>query len=263
MKNLKVFIFSAFALVSAVALRTIQLLFFTDSKTGFYKEGLEVVGTTLMVILVAVIAIASLLIFLFEKKKVNPAPSSSALLGCAALFAGIANFAEPFLGEVSLSSVPPTLLGLRMVLIFASGAVLCWFGIAILFDAKLHPALSIVLIVTWVVRLMSSFICFTRMSNISENLYDVLMLISTLVFMLIFGKAICGFSTSETNRKLIASGIAAVLFTAASSIPCIIAYLTSDFAFIHIPVDSPITGLFTAFFIAVYLIDICKNKAEE
>lgn len=261
MKHLKVFIFAAFALISAVTVRTIQLLFLTDSKTGFYKEGMETIGTTLMVILVAVIAIASLFIFLFEKKSINAAPSSSALLGCAALFAGIANFAEPFLNEVSFSAVPPMLLGLRTVMILAAGAVFCWFGIAILFDTNIRPGLSIVLIITWVVRLMSSFICFTGMSNISENLYDVLMLISTLVFLLIFGKAICGLSDSHTNRKLIASGIAAVLFTAASSIPCIIAYLASDFAFIHIPVDSPVTGVFTAFFITVYLLDICKNKA--
>ena len=89
------------------------------------------------------------------------------------------------------------------------------------------------------------------------------MLISTLVFLILLGKAVCKKTKSETNRRLYATGIAAVLFTAASSIPCIKAYLASDFAFIHIPVDSPITGIFMAFFIAVYLVDICKKKASE
>lgn len=262
MKHIKIFVFSAFALVSAITVRTIQLLFLTDSKTGFYKEGMETIGTALMVLLIAVIAVASTLIFMFNKEKISPKPSSSALLGCAALFAGIANVAEPFLNEISLSTVPTLLLGFRTVIIIAAGAVLCWYGLAILFGAKLHASLSIILVIAWVIRLMSSFICFTRMSNISENLYDVLMLISTLVFLLLFGKSVCRISQSETNRKLIAAGIAAVLFTAASSVPCIIAYLASDFAFIHIPVDSPITGLFMAFFIAVYLVDICKKKAQ-
>jgi len=260
LKHLKIFIFAAVALVSSVTVRTIQLLFLTDSKTGFYKEGMEGIGTTLMVILVGMITIAAFLIFLFDKEKINPAPSSSALLGCAAIFAGIANMAEPFLSEAVLSSVPNGLLGLRTVMILLAGAVFCWFGIAILFGSNIRPALSIILITTWVIRLMSSFICFTGMSNISENLYDVLMLISTLVFLLIFGKAICSVSKSQTNRKLIASGLAAVLSTSASAIPCLIAYLTSDFSFVHIPVDSPVTGLFMAFFIAVYLIDICKNS---
>lgn len=263
MKHIKIFIFSAFALVSAVTVRTIQLLFLTDSKTGFYKEGMEGIGTALMVLLIAVIAVAASLVFMFNKEKLSPVPSSSALLGCAALFAGLANIAEPFLNEASLSTVPALLLGLRTIIIIAAGAVLCWYGLAILFGAKLHASLSIVLVTAWVIRLMSSFMCFTRMSNISENLYDVLMLISTLVFLLLFGKSVCKISQSETYRKLFAMGIAAVLFTAASAIPCIIAYIASDFAFIHIPVDNPITGLFMAFFIAVYLIDICKKKVEE
>lgn len=263
MKHIKIFIFSAFALVSAVTIRTIQLLFLTDSKTGFYKEGMETLGTALMLVLVAVIAIASFLVFLFDKEKINSQPSNSAILGCAALFAGIANIAEPFISTASLSTVPTLMVGARTVMIIVSGLVFCWFGIAILFDSNKFPALSILLIITWVVRLMSSFICFTRMSNISENLYDVLMLISTLIFLLIFGKTFCGISKSETNRKLIAMGIAAVLFTAASSIPCLIAYMASDFAFIHIPVDSPVTGLFMAFFMSVYLLDICKKKTEE
>ncbi|MBO5105504.1 MAG: hypothetical protein J6C29_01250 [Clostridia bacterium] len=260
MKHIKVFIFSAFALVSAVTLRTIQLLFLTDAKTGFYKEGMEGIGTALMVLLIGVIAVASTLVFMFSKQKLSPTPSSSALLGCVALFAGIANIAEPFLNEISFSAVPAVLLGLRTVMIIASGAVFCWYGIAILFGTKLHASLCIIPIITWVIRLMSSFICFTGMSNISENLYDVLMLISTLISLLLFGKAVCKISKSTTNRKLFASGIAAVLFTSVSSLPCIIAYITSDFTFVHIPVDSPITGLFMALFIAVYLLDICKAR---
>lgn len=263
MKHTKIFIFSTFALVSAVTIRTIQLLFLTDAKTGFYKQGMEGIGTALMVLLIGVIAVSATLIFLFNKEKLSPVPSSSAVLGCAALFAGLANIIEPFLNEISLSAVPTTLLGLRTVMIIAAGVVFCWYGIAMLFNLKLHASLSIILVATWVIRLMSSFICFTGMSNISENLYDVLMLISTLIFLLLFGKAVCKISSSDTNRKLFASGIAAVLFTAASSIPCIIAYIASDFAFIHIPVDSPITGFFMAFFIAVYLVDICKKSEKN
>ena len=263
MKHIKIFVFSAVALISAITVRTIQLLFLTNPKTGFYKEGMESLGTALMVLLVAAIAVASTLVFIFDKKKLSPIPSPSAILGCAALFAGIANLAEPFFNEISLSTVPTMLLGFRTIMILATGIVFCWYGIAILFDAKLHASLSIILVITWVVRLMSSFICFTGMSNISENLYDVLMLISTLVFLLLFGKSVCKISHSETNRRLFAVGIASVLFTATSSIPCIITYLVSDFVFVHIPVDSPITGVFMAFFMAVYLINICKKKVEE
>ena len=262
MKHVKIFIFAALALVSAVTIRTIQLLFLTDSSTGFYKTGLESLGTALMVVLIGIIAIASTLIFLFKPQPVSNKPSSM-LLGCSLLFVGIASIAEPFINEASLSAVPTAFLGVRMLLILAAGVVFCWYAVAVLFSVKIRPALSIVLIISWVVRLMSSFTCFTKMSNISENLYDVLMLISTLVFLLLFGKNLCKISSTETNRRLISVGIAAVLFSAVSSIPAIIAKFANGFEFIHVPFDSPVTSLFMAFFMGVYIFELCKETKAE
>lgn len=260
MKHLKILIFSAFALISTVVLRTVQLIFLTDAKTGFFKDGMEGIGTMIMAIIIGVIAVSSLLVFVFKKENLNPTPSSSLFLGCAALFAGIANLTEPFVSQISLNSVPQLLLALRIILIILTGITFCWFGISILFGAKFKPALSIIPIISYVIRLMSSFICFTGMSNISENLYDVLMLITTLIFFLLFGKAVCGLAGSKTYRKLFGCGIAASLFSAASSIPCLIVYFSGNSAFVHIPVDSPVTGLFMAIFISAYLVDICKKR---
>lgn len=260
MKHLKIFIFSAFILISTVVLRTIQLIFLTDAKTGFFKDGMEGLGTIIMAIIIVATVISSLLIFVFKKENLNPNPSSSLFLGCASIFAGIANLAEPFISQVSLNAVPQLLIALRVIFIILTGLTFCWFGISILFGAKLKPALSIIPIISYVIRLMSSFICFTGMSNISENLYDVLMLITTLIFFLLFGKGICGINESETHRKLFSCGIAAILFSAASSIPCLIVYFSGNSAFVHVPVDSPVTGLFMAIFILAYLVDICKKR---
>lgn len=260
MKHLKIFIFSAFTLISTVVLRTVQLIFLTDAKTGFFKDGMEGMGTMIMAIIIGVIAVSSLLVFVFKKENLNPTPSSSLFLGCAALFAGIANLAEPFVSQIYLNAVPQLLIVLRLILIVLTGLTFCWFGISILFGAKFKPALSIIPVIAYVIRLMSSFICFTGMSNISENLYDVLMLISTLFFLLLFGKAVCGLTESTSHRKLFGCAIAAILFSAASSIPCLIVYFSGNSGFVRIPVDSPVTGLFMAIFISTYLVDICKKR---
>lgn len=262
MKNIKIFVFSSFALISTIIIRTIQLLFLTDFKTGFYKEGMETLGSGLMVFLVVTIALASSLIFISKSQNLKAKPTST-LLGASMLFAGLANIAEPFLGSSLLSAVPVSFLGLRTVLIILSGVVFCYFAISMLTERKAKPAFSIVLIVSWVVRLMTSFICFSKMSNISENIYEVLMLVFTLIFLHLFGKTICDISASRTNKNLFASGIAAVLFSAASSIPYIISHFIDGIKLTHAPVDSPISGLFMAFFISVYLVEISReNKAE-
>ena len=262
MKNIKIFVFSAFALVSTVIIRAIQLLFLTDFKTGFYKEGMETLGSGLMAFLVITITLASSLIFTSKTQRLISNPSST-LLSASMLFAGLANIVEPFFGSSSLSAVPVAFLGIRTILVVLSGFVFCYFAIAMLTERKPNSALSIVLVISWVARLMTSFICFSKMSNISENLYDILMLVFTLIFIHLFGKTVCGIGAGKTNKLLFASGIAAVLFSAASSIPFIIAQFFEQVKIVHTPTDNPITGLFMAFFISVYLVEISReNKAE-
>ena len=262
MKHLKLFIFGAFALLSTVTLRTIQLVFLTDYKTGFYKEGMEGLGAGLMALLIAIIAVAGALIFVFDAQKLSPKPSST-LLGSAMLFAGLANIAEPFLSGTSLSALPVMFLGVRILLILAAGGCLCYLGVSMLLGKEIKAKLTVVLIVSWVVRLMTSFICFSKMSNISENLYDVLMLVFTLVFLLLLGKAVCGVRESKTHKTLFAVGIGAVLFSAVSAFPYIIASFTSKTLIAHTPLDSHVTSIFMAFFIAVYLVEICRTEAKN
>lgn len=262
MKHLKLFIFGAFALVCAVTIRTTQLFSLIDHKTGFYKEGMEGLGTGLLALLIAIIAVSASLIFLFDTQKLSLKPSS-VLFGSSMLFAGLANIAEPFTSGTSLSAVPPMLLALRFILILAAGASLCFFGISMLLGKEFKAKLTAVIVISWVVRLMTTFICFSKMSNISENLYDVLMLIFTLVFLLFFGKIFCNISQNKNHKLVFAFGVAAVLFSAVSAIPYIIAGFTSETNLAHSPLDSPVTSIFMAFFISVYLVEICRTEAEK
>lgn len=259
MKYQRLFVFSFFSLISVVAIRCIQLIFLTDITTGFFKTGLEGMGTALTVFLVALIALSTMMIFLSKKEKIDPIPSPSYFLGGTLILAGLAHIIEPLLGTEALTTVPEILLKLRLIMLPVAGIVFIYFGLAVILEKNPHFGLSVFLVLSLVIRLMTSFISFTGMSNISENMFDVLMLIFTLIFILIFGKAICGISRSTSYRRLIAVGITAMLFTAASSLPSIIVSLFGV-TVNHTPIDSPVTGIFTALFIIAYLLNICKKS---
>ncbi len=181
-------------------------------------------------------------------------------MGGSLILAGIAHIIEPLLGVEQLVSVPQILLTLRLIMLPVAGVVFVYFGLAVILEKNPHFGLSVLLVLSLVIRLMTSFISFTGMSNISENMFDVLMLISTLVFILFFSKAICGISRSNNYRRLIFLGVMAVLFTAASSLPTVIVSLFGVGSLTHTPVDSPVTGIFTAIFITTYLFNICREN---
>lgn len=263
MKYVKLFIFSAAALVSAVILRCLQLIFLTDPQSGFFISGSEGLGNSLSVITVLLIALTGAMALFAKPESIRTRPVPSPVLGCAALLAGISHFMEPFLNGISMPSVPGWMAVLRLLMILAAGGVFCWFGIAHLMDLDPRYPLSLVLIVSWVVRLMSTFISFTGMSNISENLYDVLMLILTLAFFLTQGKSLCGISQKHQPTLLLATGLSAVLCTAVSALPGMIVSFTSNTELAHIPTDNPISAIFTALYIGVYLVNLCREFRKK
>ncbi len=263
MKYTKLFIFSIAALISSVILRCLQLVFLTDPKSGFFKSGSEGLGNTLSVITILLITFTALMALFAKQEEIIAKPTLTPFFGCVSLLTGISHLMEPMLNGITMPSVPMWMTILRLLMILAAGGVFCWFGIAVFTNSDPRFPLSIVLIVSWIVRLMSTFISFTGMSNISENLYDVLMLILTLSFFLVQGKILCGIPQRNTNGFLLATGISAILCTAVSAAPGIIVSLVSKTELTHIPTDNPISAIFTALYIAVYLVNVCRETKQN
>lgn len=252
------------ALISVVIVRFIQLFFLTDFETGFFLKGMESIGTALSVFTVVIIALSSVIALTSKPEKIFLIPNRSIVLGCTALLAGIANICEPIFWSGGLSdATPPWLLALRFTMIISAGGVLCWFGFAHILNLEPHYSLSVVLVIAWIARLMSTFISFTGMSNISENLYDVLMLIMMLLFFLAQGKALCDIPIKKKSIKLLAIGIPAVLCTAASALPGLLISLLGKENLAHHPIDHPIVASLTALYVAVYLVNICIDSKEN
>ena len=262
MKYLKLFLYSALAIISVSVIRCIQLMILTDAKTGFFVDGMESLGIALSVITVVIIAISSVLALASKKTEVYPIPDRSIVLGIVSLLAGIANLIEPVFSTNVFYTVPSWLIALRLIAVFLTGLIFCWFGISHILDLNPHYSLSVIFVIAWIVRLMSTFISFTGMSNISENLYDVLMLITMLLFFLTHSKALCGIKKKCHTQRILAIGFPAVLCTIASAIPNIAMFFAKG-TNAHYPTDNPVTAIFTALYVAVYLVKICIDSSVK
>lgn len=263
LKNLKFFIYSILASVSVIIIRCIQIALLTDTENGFFYDGYEGVGNALSLIIVGVIAIAALFGFFVRTETLSPLPRPSYALGCAALLTGIAQLTELFSQSVSFDGVFPFIVFLRTAFILGSGLTFCYFGIKYVLGNNPNYGFIVIPITAWVLRLVSTFISFTGMSNISDNLYDVLMLISTTLFLLFHGKQLCKIHTKKEFTMTFVFGIIAVLTSAVAILPRWIIALMGIKEFNHIQVDSPLAGFFMAVYIVVYLISICKTQMSK
>ncbi len=265
MNNTKFYIFSLTSFISVIILRCIQILFLIEPKTGFFKYELETLGTITTFLVIAVSVFTAFLGFIHKDITVKNLNRYSSFVGACAIFMGIAHLVEPFTTALDSSAVPLYMRILKIFFIILTGFVLVYFGFCRLTRRHFAPALFVVPIFTWVIRLMSTFISFNGMSYISENLFDILMLCSVLLFMLFYGKSMCRIRQKYCSRLTLAFGIAAVFFTSASVIPSTIISLTGSMTLYHTTLDNHSTCIFTAVFILSVVLSLVggMKKSEK
>ncbi len=263
MKYGKLIFFSAVALISTVTIRFLQLLFLTDLKSGFFLENCQEIGTYLSIWIALFIAVTALLAYITGADRILPFFGRSNALFLVALLAGVTQIGDALFGQTALPLVPTWMLFLRWLCILACGLTFLWFGLSGFFGWKPYAPLSMVFVVAWIIRLITTFIGFSGMSNISENLYDVMMLIFTLLFFLSHGRVLCGIARKREMQTLLVTGVSAVLCTAVSAVPNIVMPLIRHENLAHTPTDHPIPCLFTALYIAVFLVKISRDTVKN
>lgn len=263
LKNLKFFIYGALAFVSVIMIRCIQIALLTDAENGFFYDRYEGVGNALSLLILGIVAVAAVFGFFIHTDNISSAPRPSYVLGGAALLTGIAQLTELFGHPASLEGVFPLLVMLRTVFILGSAIIFCYFGIMYILGSQPNYAFVVIPIFSWVLRLISTFISFTGMSNISDNLCDVLMLVSTSIFLLLHGKQLCKIHTKKELSMTFVFGIIAALTTAVAILPRWIIAFAGINEFDHVQVDSPLASFFMAVYIVVYLVNICNNESTK
>ncbi|MEM1484688.1 hypothetical protein V6615_07365 [Oscillospiraceae bacterium PP1C4] len=224
-----IFIFSS---IACVALRIFLKLSAVDSFTGFYE------GDTLTVIIFNILLgaaiIAMFALGLLAKPTAHtmnyrlPSRILAMLTGISALvfsstnlFSQISEFTN-FSASLNLASLVFNLIGV------ASGVVFLNLGFRMHSDSAGYRANGVLLLLPllWQVYvLLTSFMSYTAIRSVSDQLLATLMLISLVPFLLAHGRILAGADTNRGIRHLVAFGLPFSLLALTTSIGTIAAAL--------------------------------------
>ena len=198
MKNLIFTLVVAFTFLLTNLLRTFQLMFMTDSETGFYYDSYENMSNIFTT--VAVIAvIIMLLLNLFNKQKVKIAtPKPNTFFGISQIMLGVCLAIEPLFVNELPASVPAVLKTAKVILVVLAGVSFVVLGFLNFIDKKPNYVLLIIPTLSYIFRLLVTFLCYTGMSGIASNIYEIV----NLCFILHIFSPFYPFYTHTSGYKL-------------------------------------------------------------
>jgi len=254
----------------ALVLRLYQYIGLTDPQTGFYFDNYAVRGN---IIFAVFIAVAVLFAALSRTGKLIPAKLIKRSLPLA-----VGNFfmtavmlyqaAAVFLGVEALSATDEVgrqleIGGTLLIVLALLSAV--YFGLEgrlSLTGAKSIQVLAAFPVIYGIVKLAVCFIRNTGLVSISENLYDIIFLCFTVVFLLLHSRLVAGIDKEHTIKWVFGIGLATAMFGIICSVPRIFSMLfrldevlrkSSPFDFVYL-------GL--SVYIMVFLIDAAVRKEK-
>ena len=249
---------SALFLIAACLLRTLQIFYAVDLTTGFYKE-----GEPLIPALYAVMAgffFLMILLVLPLRRGVKEEYYKNPFVGIAVLLLGLTGLIEfvlngglslePFFGfsDFFKTNGGPLFLILSWGL---GGLTYVYFGIAFLFFRKKKmPFLwvGVFPIVYAIVRLLVTFMHFTTIAGISQNLFEILALTFELVFTLDCMALFAGITKRGSKKRIVLWGMGSALFALLVSVPVLIALATQNSAILSFIKAPSYTDLCLALF---------------
>lgn len=213
-------------LAAAVAARTYFLLCDIDPNTGFYYSD----GTAVRVFNIFLAAVTIVMLLpLFSKKlrALSAAPGHSTAGGifCAVLAVAMLADSMSSIADVAarLSGAGAFFSAMLEVLAAICFMLLAWrsFG-----AGGTVPAPVALLPVFWAaLRLMSDFMHYTTVINVSAYLYDMLKMVFVMIFLYYFARYAGSVPNGHETRGMLAFGLPAALFCSVSVIPRWTAYL--------------------------------------
>ena len=263
MKNINFFIYGLVAIISVTILRCFQIGNLINPENGFFLDGYEGLGALLTSVVVLIVAVGTVLGLFTNTKDISTSPKPNSILGGAALLVGVSQLSEPFTLFAASYEISPIIYILKLAFIGLSGLYFCYFGVMNILGIRPKPHLSLIAVVSTILRLIAAFMSFTGMANISDNVYDLLALTATLLFMLFYSKSLVGIEFKSGKTAVFMSGITAVLLNTAAVLPRIIMTMVGAKQYAHIQVDSNISVIFLTLYIAVYLVVISKKTANN
>ncbi len=252
----------AFAFLLVNVIRILQLVIMIDSESGFYYESYEKLGNILTLVIVGITLLLIVLSIVTKQKERIAPPKPNNFLGVAGIMLGVSLAIEPWFVEKVSASVPVILQNLKTVTIILSGVIFVIIGFLNFIGKKPNYILCIVPSLSYVTRILVTFICYTGMSGISQNYFEIVNLCCILAFLHFSSKILCNVASKRTSLITIISACAAIITSSLCSVPQIIITFFG-LSGVHISVDSIITNLFMLIYIIAFLISKKQNKAIE
>lgn len=250
MKYKQIILFFCVALPVSLGLRLMQLFFIVEANTGFFKHEYDSWGNGITAIIIAVGVITAVFSFFSHRSPENP-PKTGLVMGISSVLLAFAVAMELFFtnGSYGVSVVIKILLylfGILFVLWLIVFSVKDFLNIKIPLLTYAIPCLY------FVARLIYSFGEISSLALISDNIFLIAAYCAVLLFMLNFAKLYNNFDKEKGFRKLLASGLASVLFCFTQSVPNVVFHILSG-GYSHTAVQTNFSMFFTGVFIAVFV----------
>lgn len=262
MKFKKIILFFLVALPLSVALRIIQLTYIIETSTGFFRQEFEAYGGYMLAVIFAFSLAVAIFAFTSHRSPEHPPKPNIALsLTSAALGFSI-------LYELAAESFPAVVQGWQITLLHITGiataAYLVAFAVKKFVDFPLPPVCSVIPTVYLILRVICDFTSISSLALISDNLILMAAYCVSLLFMLNLAKLYNGVDREYNFRKLMASGLAAIILCFTQSVPHIVINVVTGFSYLHTSMAANVTVLFWGLFISAFVFShfSYKNACE-
>lgn len=212
--------------VLSVGLRTYQILFAIEPVTGFFKSPATQYG------LYGFLIASFVLLFLATRrrsereKEIAKLPHTN-ILGFAGIAVGAALGYDGLMAILNLDLKANELLwNITAVFCILSGLSFLYIGVRMLSGDTMTRPIRVVWVIPmlWsLLRLIESFIRYTSIANISAQLFEVLLIVFSSLFLLASGGLVAGIHPARNRLKSVRYGLMLFLFGLTATVPQLIA----------------------------------------
>ena len=236
-----------------ILLRTLQMCFVIDEKTGFVKQQYSAIGLAITIVICVATAAVGLFAATLEGTKHNkrelrpPVAIASALAGGMFIYETVAVASRQTNGawyDILLTS-----------LAFASAIVFVAYGLKNIYSYKMPPMILVVPVLYYIVRLISVFVSTSSLALVTENVF----LIFTSGILLWFMFEFACFENdigdiAKRPKKLFASGVAVVVLCGTTSISKFIYAMVNDVQLSSEDIAAASLNVAAGIFVLVYIV---------
>lgn len=222
------FLITIVILCITIPMRVILVRSYTDPLTGFYTGAYT--SAVLALNLILVVGALILLVPLFIPKQAVPTvslPQQNTALGVLSGLGALALLAAS-VGQFASLVTTNTSGGLFLDALFTIAAA-AYFAVQAraLFSGRRPHAMAVLLPVVWAtVHLVVSWMHYTTVTNVPNQLFDVLKMVAFMLFWYYHARLMSGVSNGREYRGVLSFGLLAVCFGLLSAVPPLLVRLS-------------------------------------